>query len=154
MDETNVMNEADDVILVPRGWLGAACYALDKQRQAPVVLAHLRAASTTYPRVDTAAQAVLIERRRQVAFEGWTHEHDDAQRCDELAALACFYAMPPAARDWVDANDGHGANFGEAIIPAGWVAKPGDRRGELVKAGALILAEIERLDREASRVSK
>ncbi|WP_199797941.1 hypothetical protein [Pseudomonas aeruginosa] len=92
---------------------------------------------------------VQAERRRQVTAEGWTPEHDDEHACDEIAAFACFYAMPPAARDWDTSSTGYGDTLGEAILPEGWEPKTGDRRRELVKAAALILAEIERLDRAA-----
>ncbi len=92
---------------------------------------------------------VQAERRRQVEAEGWTPEHDDEHACDEIAAFACFYAMPPAARDWDTSSTGYGDTLGEAILPEGWEPKTGDRRRELVKAGGLILAEIERLDRAA-----
>jgi hypothetical protein len=95
-----------------------------------------------------AARNVLAERQRQVNREGYSHENDDAHILGELGAYAAFYAMPPAARDWPAEGTGYGATWGEAIVPWNWAApKPGDRRGELVKAGALILAEIERLDR-------
>ncbi len=54
------------------------------------------------------------------------------------------HAMPPGAREW----DGHyGETMGKAMLPNGWVAATGDRRRELVKAAALALAEIERMDR-------
>ncbi len=100
-----------------------------------------------------AAQDVLSERRRQVISEGWTPAHDDGHVNDEIAAMACFYAMPPGARDWSAKDTGYGDTFGAAIIPNGWDAKEGDRRRELVKAGALVLAEIERLDRAALRAA-
>lgn len=93
---------------------------------------------------------VQAERRRQVEAEGWTPEHDDEHACDEIAAFACFYAMPPAARDWDASSTGYGDTLGEAILPEGWEPKTGDRRRDLVKAGGLILAEIERLDRAAA----
>jgi hypothetical protein len=93
---------------------------------------------------------VQAERRRQVEAEGWSQEHDDEHACDEIAAFACFYAMPPAARDWDASSTGYGSALGEAILPEGWQPKTGDRRRELVKSGALILAEIERLDRAAA----
>lgn len=93
-----------------------------------------------------AAVDVLAERRRQVEAEGWTPEHDDEHTNDEIAALACFYAMPPESREW-SCPDGYGDTLGESIRPAGWQTTTGDRRRELVKAGALILAEIERIDR-------
>ncbi|HEJ3239719.1 hypothetical protein N1E22_17940 [Pseudomonas aeruginosa] len=92
---------------------------------------------------------VQAERRRQITAEGWTPEHDDEHACDEIAAFACFYAMPPAARDWDTSSTGYGDTLGEAILPEGWEPKTGDRRRELVKACALALAEIERLDRAA-----
>jgi hypothetical protein len=97
-----------------------------------------------------AARDVLAERRRQVEKEGYSTNHDDEHPSGEIAAYAAFYAMPPAVRDWPAEETGYGATWGEAIIPAHWgPAKPGDRRRELVKAGALILAEIERIDRAA-----
>ncbi|RIX74445.1 hypothetical protein [Acidovorax cavernicola] len=100
-----------------------------------------------------AAHDVLAERQRQISAEGWTPEHDDGHVNDEIAAMACFYAMPPGAREWSAEDTGYGDTFGEAIIPEGWAAKEGDRRRELVKAGALILAEIERIDRSDARAT-
>lgn len=85
-----------------------------------------------------AARDVLAERRRQREHEVWTLEHDDAHEGGELAEAAMCYADPAAH-----------AQLG---IPSQWpwVAewwKPRDRRRNLVRAGALILAEIERIDR-------
>lgn len=97
-----------------------------------------------------AALDVQGERRRQVETEGWSPEHDDEHACDEIAAFACLYAMPPAARDWDASSTGYGETLGQAMLPENWQPKLGDRRRELVKAGALILAEIERLDRAAA----
>lgn len=98
-----------------------------------------------------ATRDVLAERLRQVEKEGHAHEEDDAYVQGELGAYAAFYAMPPGAREWPAEETGYGATWGEAIIPADWTPpKPGARRCELVKAGALILAEIERLDRAAA----
>lgn len=87
---------------------------------------------------SAAARDVLAERRRQIEAEGWTPEHDDQWRHGALAKAATCYASvhPLAASYWP------------------WDLKwwkPSDRRRNLVKAGALILAEIERLDRAASR---
>jgi len=86
-----------------------------------------------------AAQDVLAERRRQVVAEGWTPEHDDQHRLGELAMAAASYACA--------ADDGD-CEAPRAIWPWDWSCwNPKDRRHNLIKAGALILAEIERLDR-------
>ena len=91
--------------------------------------------------VSAALADVMAERHRQVAVEGWTPEGDDAYKLEELALAASCYAAgyqpgspPPAAWPW---------------SPSWW--KPTGGRRDLVKAGALILAEIERIDRAAAR---
>ncbi|HGG8742673.1 TPA: ead/Ea22-like family protein [Enterobacter asburiae] len=84
---------------------------------------------------------VISERQRQRAVEGWTSEHDDAYQNSELADAAACYAI-----------NAHNQGFS---TPAHWPWAPdwwkqsGPRR-DLVKAGALILAEIERIDRAAA----
>jgi hypothetical protein len=92
-----------------------------------------------------AAVDVLAERRRHIEVEGWTPEHDDRHRHDSMSIAAACYAL----------ND-----TGSRIVNAGWLwqwtgwadswFKPRDKRSNLVRAGALILAEIERLDRAAA----
>lgn len=93
---------------------------------------------------------VLQERRRQVNEEGWTPEHDDQHQRGELARAAAAYAV-----HWT--MEGYRTFFGDFLWPwdkEWW--KPGRletgkvaimRRRNLVKAAALLLAEIERLDR-------
>ncbi|WP_417070767.1 hypothetical protein [Niveibacterium terrae] len=98
--------------------------------------------------MTAAARDVLAERARQIKA-GYS-DIDDQQINDELAAMACFYAMPPGARDWPAEETGYGATFGVAIVPDGWFPETGNRRRELVKAGAMVLAEIERLDRASA----
>jgi len=89
-----------------------------------------------------AARDVLAERRRQIEAEGWTPEHDDAYKRDELACAAACYCMSSV-----------GVLFEqfEGMWPwdVNWF-KRADPRRDLVKAAALILAEIERLDRAAA----
>lgn len=118
-------------------------------------LVHKQAVFESWKR-DRASQSdaacdVLAERRRQVEKEGYDPEHDDHHVLGEIAAYAAYYAMPPGVREWPATETGYADTFGEAIVPDGWTpTPPGDRRGELVKAGALILAEIERMDRASS----
>lgn len=84
-------------------------------------------------------RAVLAERRRQVEAEGWTPEHDDQHTDGEMADAAALYASLRVR---------HITGFATWPWDAKWW-KPKDRRSDLVRAGALILAEIERLDRAA-----
>ncbi|MBU9164500.1 hypothetical protein [Burkholderia multivorans] len=99
-----------------------------------------------------AARDVLIERRRQIEVKGWTSEHDDERTCEEIAAMASYLAMPIGVRNWPMNGTNSGATLGQAILPDGWVVRiETDRRRELVKAAALVLAEIERMDRVQPR---
>lgn len=93
------------------------------------------------PAASKAAQDVLAERQRQISQEGWTPEHDDTHVDGELAQAAACYALPPEVMRWLNLNDITLWPFS----PDWW--KPSDERQNLIKAGALILAEIERLDR-------
>lgn len=84
----------------------------------------------------TAIEDIAAERRRQIEAEGWTPEHDDNHRDGAMAEAAACYCIGsqydlrpdrwPWHKDW-------------------W--KPTTRRRNLIKAAALIVAEIERLDR-------
>ena len=110
----------------------------------------VRAALTAHPAASTSQAAidVLTERRRQVEVEGWTPEHDDEHGNGEMAAAAACYAV--GRRTLTDPSRGTG-EFGQPVWP--WDShwwKPDSHRRELVKAGALILAEIERLDRAST----
>jgi hypothetical protein len=88
--------------------------------------------------MSKAAQDVLAERKRQVEVEGWTPEHDDAHSKSELAHAAACYALK-----WKGNYPAHASWWPWA--EEWW--KPKDRRRDLVRAGSLIIAEIERLDR-------
>lgn len=95
--------------------------------------------------LTAAALDVLAERLRQIEAEGWSPEHDDEHDDGGMAKAAGCYAF---------ASMGYYTNgLGEIESPEsdwpwdeGWW-KPGTPRRMLVKAGALILAEIERIDR-------
>lgn len=98
-----------------------------------------------------AALDVLAERQRQISSEGWTPEHDDEYGTGALAAAAASYALSASATHavnayWNEKLQGGALNFWP--WDREWW-KPSDQRRNLVKAGALILAEIERLDRAA-----
>jgi hypothetical protein len=86
-----------------------------------------------------AARDVLTERQRQIEREGYEPSHDDDHIDGSLAEAAAFYARNRDPRETAPRYWPWDA--------ASW--KPKTRRENLVRAGALILAEIERLDRAA-----
>jgi hypothetical protein len=91
------------------------------------------------------AAEINAERTRQISAEGWTPEHDDQHGNGELAHAAACYAAGFLPSDIKD-----GTNLVPWIWP--WDRKwwkPTNPRRCLIKAGALIIAEIERLDRAA-----
>jgi hypothetical protein len=103
-----------------------------------------------------AARDVLAERRRQVEAEGWTSEHDDAHGKGEIARAAATYAMAGAMQTSYLRDNflGEWVNYKFSDVRSQWPGswdwswfKPSHPRRDLVKAAALILAEIERLDR-------
>lgn len=88
----------------------------------------------------SALDDIAAERQRQRAVEGWSLGHDDAHRNGVMARAAAAYAISS-----FDGNSG----WARSIWPWDWDWwKPKDARRDLVRAGALIVAEIERLDRE------
>jgi hypothetical protein len=95
--------------------------------------------------VTTALVDIAKERRRQLLEEGCSLERDDAYQQNELLRAAESYV-------------GHARRFAGRETYSGIVApelwpfdrswwKPKSRRKDLVRAAALIVAEIERLDR-------
>ncbi|MEM7069834.1 MAG: hypothetical protein AAF478_13230 [Pseudomonadota bacterium] len=96
--------------------------------------------------MSPALEDIAAERQRQLEKEGWTLEHDDTHINGEMATAAACYALAV-----VDEQDGGILRLPDKT-PYVWPWddkwwKPCDRRRNLVKAGALIIAEIERLDR-------
>lgn len=103
-------------------------------------------------------EEIAAERKRQIEAEGWTVEHDDDHDRGELARAAACYAWAGAEphqfhreRVTYALVDSYVSDDGMPIkrmwpwARAWW--KPKDRRRDLIRAGALIVAAIERLDR-------
>ena len=107
------------------------------------------------------AEMIAVERERQMRQEGWTPEHDDQHTLGELAAAGACYALLNTR--WKDSSV-----LGSRLIPDNlwpwereWY-KPADYPDppysenvhldkhvkDLVRAGALIAAEIDRLERQ------
>ncbi|WP_132781212.1 hypothetical protein [Pseudomonas aeruginosa] len=108
--------------------------------------------SFAHHRTDQAGQVpqawldVQAERRRQITAEGWTPEHDDEHADGQMAQAAGCYALHAGGigTDWPDGRQNGAALFWPWDKDS-W--KPTTPRRDLVKACALALAEIERLDR-------
>lgn len=100
-------------------------------------------------RGSQAVMDIVAERERHTAEEGWTPEHDDTHTFGELGvAAACYALMRPGGLSHLNATAKRLWPWGEEW----W--KPAGRRRNLVKSGALIVAEIERLDRADVKLSK
>lgn len=103
--------------------------------------------------ITKGATDVLFERKRQQEEEGFDEEHDSIYGDGQLAFAGAVYATN-AAGNIRYGNDS--SNEPGAAAPALWPWtnhwwKPTTVRRDLVKAAALIIAEIDRLDREAKR---
>ena len=107
--------------------------------------------------MSKATEDVLAERQRQVEAEGWTDEHDDQHGERELARAALCYVEQYAGRSWLleafpDGEERYQSDEMPDAWPTTWAEewwKPKNPRRDLVRAAALLLAEIERLDRAA-----
>jgi hypothetical protein len=102
----------------------------------------------------TALELIAAERARQQAVEGYTTEHDDEHGFTELARAAACYAVGETIYRQDRTSSAH--VFFESLWP--WDEPAADvqhaignkpRLRQLAIAGALIVAEIERLQRAA-----
>ena len=110
-------------------------------------------------------ELITNERRRQIEKKGWTSEHDDTHTGGELALAAVCYAAPRrifihetrhnghAFTDpwpWWPGNDARfacGNNDRSNSPPRPGSYSDQERLDLLIKAGALIAAEIDRIQR-------
>ena len=87
-------------------------------------------------------ELIKSERKRQLQ-EGYTNEHDDCETSNQLSNAAIVYACAEQSRDQV-------TNFWQWDVKS-WKPASEDtidgRIRNLTKAGALICAEIDRLER-------
>jgi hypothetical protein len=89
----------------------------------------------------TGVELIAQERQRQIDSEGFSIEHDDSHTDGELAYAAACYASPHPTENY------YGTPHDWPFSPTWWKPSPNNRIRDLVKAGALIVAEIERLQR-------
>lgn len=113
-----------------------------RDKQALLEASEKRIAELEARAFNPAILDVIAERQRQQSVEGWMPEHDDEHCNGELAMAAVCYINETGT-----VNRNGGKPWGWPWDASWW--KPNARRRNLVKAGALILAEIERIDRAA-----
>lgn len=99
------------------------------------------------------ANLIAVERSRQVSAEGWTLDHDDHHTDRELLLAAGAY-LARAIREDPDAGPAERQVAAEIDDACGWPwdesMGAGDPERDLIRAGALIAAEIDRLRRKAA----
>ena len=106
--------------------------------------------------MKTGAQLIQEERERQISAEGWTPEHDAEHENGDMISAAIGYLIF-AWWKIVGKACGWTRSMVDQIIGEQWWPwdstwwKPSeeDQIRNLVKAGALIAAEVDRLQREA-----
>ena len=108
--------------------------------------------------MKTAIELIAEERNRQITSEGYTPEHDDTHTEGELSKAAAVYAYDPNYYVNLNSVDNNRLAVMLATRYNQWPFEqnmfnpaPNDRIRELVKAGALIVAEIERLQRKGEQ---
>lgn len=110
-----------------------------------------RGPQPTHPAPDALRVAIAdiaAERQRQIDSEGWSADRDDGYAVAELAKAAAAYTLSAC---------GFTSDAAREMWPRSWSVrwwKPTTPRRDLVKAGALIAAEIERLDRAALKAEQ
>lgn len=93
---------------------------------------------------EAGAGLIAAERARQVQAEGWTPEHDAEHQRGELADAALLYLAQAQYGQ-------HGTYLSDLRTPAQRWIKPCNRERALIKAGALIAAELDRIARDPRR---
>lgn len=95
--------------------------------------------------METGAELIAKERARQINEEGWTQQNDDKHESNELAYAAASYLL-----DFIEPEGDHYKLW--PWEPEGFKPTPENPIRQLTKAGALIAAEIDRLQRIKSSV--
>ena len=125
--------------------------------------------------MKTGIELIAEERQRQIDVEGYTKEHDMLHDEREFRNAAASYMMPNSIRPTLDVTDKLDVQPSYAVIydhyssdgtlhklrvlppyiwpwnEQSWKPTPLDRVRELVKAGALIAAAIDRLQAQKEK---
>lgn len=102
--------------------------------------------------MKTGIELIAEERQRQIDVEGYTEQHDSNHKASEFVYAAIAYTE--AAKVGINCMEIGNTNENEIMrrkvemgrdYPFGWDFKPSTDIRDLVKAGALIAAAIDRL---------
>lgn len=118
--------------------------------------------------MKTGLELITEERQRQINEEGWDESHDDAHIDRSLAKAAACYANPLKYVITGNRVTAIQDPLPSVVAPLGWPDswshtwwKPGPTTQEadsykrrLIKAGALIAAELDRLNRLEDKEKK
>jgi hypothetical protein len=107
-------------------------------------------------RTERAILAIRAERNRQIEVEGWSEAHDDEHNSGgELAAAAACYLRQVAtyARLRLQGHHVLPGDYKETNPLQAWPWatkwwKPKDPKRDLIRVGAMVVAELERLERQ------
>lgn len=105
----------------------------------------------------TGCELIAKERERQINELGYDVKNDSLYSKNELASAGAVYALDVIDRGEEVEMYGEEATLLQALWPWDfkyWKPTPEDRKRELVKAGALIAAQIDRLIYEESLTNK
>lgn len=109
---------------------------------------HMGGQEHLFVTMKTGIELIAEERAEHRTREGYSDNHDDQHRAGEIAMAAVCYALPSWVRE--HPTVGQVKSFYARFWPwepEDWKPSPKDRVRELVKAGALIASEIDRLQR-------
>lgn len=103
--------------------------------------------------IRSGVELIAEERKRQVSKEGWTPAHDDKHKGRQLAKGAESYLCLHTFPNENPACDGKLRGACNWPWAKKWWKPSSDPIRNLVKAGALIAAEIDRLQRKQARAA-
>ena len=96
--------------------------------------------------MKTGIELIAEERQRQIEVECWTPKHDSKHVNGELANAASYYAMTDETIDFINNQWGNDMHLHIWPFDLKWLKRtPENRIRDLQKAGALIAAEIDRI---------
>ena len=100
--------------------------------------------------MKTGIELIADERRRQIEIEGYSIKNDQKHENGELADAAALYALSDDMMDFIDNEWGNDMHLHIWPFDLSYLKKRtnGDiyeRSKDLIRAGALIAAELDRL---------